>query len=158
MAILTLEQARAVLSIKDADPARDLLITEFCEAVDAVVEWYVDNWVEQRILKFTVPASGVIRTNVLEVISGVDASGADVDVSGVRVSPQGLVSGGPRGVWQMTAEVGFERVPPAILRGASEILLQAWATQRGGESAPAFLVPYRAAAWLAPLVSGGGFA
>lgn len=157
MAILSLEQARAVLSFQDADTSRDELIREFCDAVDTVVEGYVDNWVARRVVSFPVPVSGLVRSRVIAVVSGVDVSGAAVDVSGVRVSPDGLVSGfAPGGV--LTAEVGFVDMPAAFVRGASEILLQAWQTQRGGEAAPAFLVPYRAAAWLDPFVVAGGFA
>ena len=165
MPILSLPEARAALSLRDADDERDALIVEFCAGVDAVVEGYLGDWVVAREVTIDAPASGVLPgRSVVSVVSGEyrDGSGA-VDVSGMYVTDAGILatsdgSALPSRPWRVTLEVGSDEVAAGIKRGAAEILVQAWATQRGGDAPPAFLVPYRAAAWLDPHALVGGFA
>lgn len=157
MPILGLEQAKAALSIRDANTDRDTLVVEFSEAVDAVVEQYIGNWVARREITIDVPPGGILPgTNVVSLMSGeyIDGSGP-VDVSGMSVSSAGILTGAsgsslPSGAWRLTLQVGLDEIPAAIKRGAAEILIEAWKTQQGGDAAGAFLVPFRAAAWLDP--------
>jgi len=157
--ILELEEARAALNLQDAKAERDALIEEFCVAVDAVVEQYLGDWVDPRDVTIDAPADGVLPgATVREVKAGeyLDGTGP-VDVAGMRVTGAGILQPPPGRAlparpWRLTLAVGHENVPAAIKRGAAEILIQAWATQRfdSGGDVPAFLVPYRAAAWLDP--------
>jgi hypothetical protein len=58
---------------------------------------------------------------------------------------------------QVTVTVGMVPIPENIKSGAKEILDLAWATQRGKDR-PAFLVSYRAQAWLSNSEQSLGFA
>lgn len=158
MPILELEDARAALNLQDPNTERDELIEQFCAAVDAVVEQYLGDWVTRRDVTIDAPADGVLPgATVHEVKSGVYLDGTGpVDVAGMRVTGAGILQPAPGRAlpprpWQVTLTVGHTEVPAAIKRGAAEILIQAWATQRRDPAeVPAFLVPYRAAAWLDP--------
>lgn len=180
MALLTLDEAKAALNLVDVDPARDDLLLDFITGVTSVVEAEV-GWVDQRteVLKirqgdwprrnncewsyeFALPGR-----NVISLTSGVDdRSGLSIDVTGMYVSDGGVlryVSGAalPLQPWTLTLVVGMTTVPPAIKRGAAEVLIEAWATQRGpgpAGDARSFLIPRRAAAWFAGYETGPGFA
>lgn len=157
--ILTLREARKALNIKDANDERDALISEFLAGVDTAVEGHLNDWVVRRQVTIDVPTSGLLPgRNVISIVSARQhADGTAIATDGLRVTRAGIMTGGQNlGAWEVTLEVGLDEIPAAIKRGAAEILIQAWETQRGGDAAPgAFLVPYRAAAWLDPLALTG---
>ncbi len=99
---------------------------------------------------------------VLSVTSGTYLSDSStVDVSKM-VADNGMIfqsngSAMPYRTWTMTYQEGRAEVPDGIKKGALEVLQLAWATQRT-KDAPAFLIPYRAAAWFKPHARKLGFA
>ena len=171
MALLTLLEAKAALSLTDTDTVRDALLTEFIASVTSVVEAEV-GWIDQRTEEFKIRQGGcevaLPGYNIISLTSGVyDRTGLPVDVTDMFVSAGGVLrnihgASLPLEPWTLTLVVGMTTVPLAIKRGAAEVLIEAWATQRGpggttGEARP-FLIPYRAAAWFAGYETGPGFA
>ena len=158
--LLTLEEPKAALRLVDEDTDRDDLVEEHIDGVTTIVEDRV-GWVTTRDITIEVPgqiAHFVLPgKNVIELTSGEDiATATPVDMTGIRVNSIGVLhraDGGamPAEPWILTLTVGMDPIPSAIKRGAAEVLIEAWATQRqtpgqGGEIRP-FLIPHRAAAW-----------
>lgn len=170
-ALLTLEEAKKALRLRDDDTDRDELVEQFVEGVTSVVEARV-GWVVPRELTVEIRQGGVEvalpGSRVLSLTSGAFVDGGDpVDVSGMSVGVGGVIrmidgSGLPSRPWSLTLQVGMDPIPDAIRRGAAEILIEAWATQRGtpgsDDEIRPFLVPHRAAAWFTGYELYHGFA
>jgi hypothetical protein len=157
--LLTLEDAKEALRLKDEDSTRDDILAVFIEGVTSIVEERV-GWVTERDETVEVrscgPAVVLQGMNILSLTSGASISDDSVvDVSGMYADAAGILrnkdgSHLPTSPWRLTMVVGMDPIPEAIRRAAAEILIQGWATQRQkpGETPAAFLVPNRAAAWL----------
>jgi len=169
-AILTLDEAKAALRFEDTDPERDDLLLDFVNGITDVVEQQV-GFVAQRSIELEIRQYGtevvLAGRNFLDIVSGVDvATGSPIDVTGMYIDWAGILRTTTNTVlpslpWRLTVNVGLNPVPDAIKRGAAEVLIEAWATQRGsiaGGEARAFLIPYRAQAWLEPYTMADGFA
>lgn len=160
--LLELPEARTILRLRDS--SADTTLQLFLDGVNTVVEERVGP-VSTRNETVEVRRTGteyvLPHMNVVSLVSGVEvASGTAVDVTAMYVSPGGILrrtDGGllPTVVWRLTYVAGMADVPPAIKRGAAEILILAWATRRQipgadeAEVAPPFLISYRAEAWFA---------
>lgn len=169
--LLTLDEAKTALRLRDDDSERDDLVQEYIDAVTSVVEARV-GWVSTRSITVEIRDGGqevaLPGSRVISLTSGAYIDGgAVIDVTGMRVGVGGVLrningSGLPSQPWTLTLEVGMNPIPGAIKRGAAEILIEAWKSQRGkpGEvpDTNAFLIPYRAAAWFAGYELGPGFA
>ena len=106
--------------------------------------------------------AGLPFANVISIQSvTIRATGTTVTTTGIVVDGTRIkyASGAslPYGDLTIAYTVGMTVVPSNIKYGALEILSQAWATQRNKE-VPAFLIPYRAEAWLMPHDRMDGFA
>lgn len=159
--LLSIYEAKEVLRLRDDKPERDDLLQAFVDGITTVVEEIVGPVSEQTVT-VDIRRSGyevvLPYMNVISLTSGVYiADATTVDVTGMYVASGGILrntdgSQLPTSEWRLTMVAGMATVPAAIQRAAGEILILAWATQRqipGSDEAPAFLIPYRAAAWLA---------
>ncbi len=167
--ILTVSDAKSALRLRDNDVDRDDLLESFIEGVTDVVEdsvgWVVPRTVVVEFDQFNAQSAALVSGNVLSLTSGVEIqSGATVDISTLYVDINGVLHNSLANTalcarpWRLTLEVGMDPIPEAILRGAAEILIEAWSTQRNApgvaDSSRPFLVPYRAAAWFASYQNG----
>ena len=163
MALLTLPEARAFLNFEDEDATRDEVLQEYIDGVTAVVEREVGP-IEVR--QVTVTATGDGRTCALPVSNIISIDEVVDQRTGLTVDHVGIVVGAGSVLWsptgvslvgrdlQVKVTVGMgDDVPPNLKLAAVEILKLAWAVQRSDE-APAFLIPYRAQALLAPSIPG----
>jgi hypothetical protein len=169
--LLTLDEAKTALRLQDDNSERDDLVQEYVDAVTSVVEARV-GWIVPREITVQIRESGyevaLPGQNVISLTSGAyDDGGAVIDVTGMAVGVGGVLRRTNRGrlpklPWTLTLQVGMNPIPGAIKRGAAEILIEAWKSQRGkpGEvpDTNAFLIPYRAAAWFTGFEQYGGFA
>ena len=156
--LLELEDAKDALRLKDEDATRDAILDVFIEGVTSVVEERV-GWVTERDVTVDVRSTGAAVVlpgmNVISLTSGASISDdSDVDVSGMYVDSAGILrnkdgSRLPSSPWRLTMVVGMDPIPEAIKRGAAEVLIEAWASQRQAPSTELkpFLISYRAAAW-----------
>ena len=166
--ILSLARAKSILRLQDSDAMRDQLISDtLLPAVDDIVEQHV-GWVVPRVRTFTIDArqrgQEVVLPGgrVLDVQAATDASGNNVDVTGVTVDAAGIVQPGPAGhlpagQWELTVRIGMDPIPRALVMAAGELLVTAWENYRASDPKP-FVVSYRAAAWLAPFTNGATIA
>lgn len=166
MSILTLAEAKRFLKITDADTGgRDVELQAMLDGITSVVEREVGP-VSPAQVTVNVRSNGrtaVLPTsNVLTVDKVVDrVNGSSLALTGLVVdgsvlrNPSGSLTGA--GDLAVTVTVGMNPIPANIKLAAKEILDLAWATQRGKER-PAFLVPYRAQAYLTNNAAPLGFA
>lgn len=169
--LITLQEAKTALRLVDDDSERDDLLAQYVNAVTSVVEARV-GWVSTRTIELEIRGAGyeyaLPGSSVQNIVSGsyVDG-GAAIDVSGMSVGIGGvlrLTNGGqlPIRPWTLTLDVGMDPIPPAIKRGALEILAEAWKSNRmrPGEvpDMQPYLIPHRAAAWFVGFEQYDGFA
>jgi hypothetical protein len=158
--LLSLDEAKEALRLVDDDVARDDLLQTFLDGIASVVEERVGPVSESEVTvdvrrcgsEVVLPYMNVISLTSGEYVTdgtAIDVTGMYADASGVLRNTNGTSL--PSTPWRLTMTVGMAEIPAAIKRAAAEILILAWATQRQkpSDEAPAFLVPYRAAAWLA---------
>lgn len=160
--IVGLAEAKAYLNIEDDDGDEEL--RAFIEGVTEVVENGDGNDfrgvgpVVRRTVTATIYPNGscvasLPYTEVLSLTSAVDVgTGVTVSLTGYTFD-QGVLRPAygadlPLRPWTITYVVGRPSLPANIRLGALEILKLAWNSQRGNGEPPAFLVPYRAQAWL----------
>lgn len=167
-ALLTLTEAKTALRLTNPDEPTVQLLQSFIDGVTRVVESYV-GYVTERTEVIEIGQGGLEVAlpgrNYISLTSGAYVtSGATVDVTGMYVGTGGVLRSTagtilPARPWRLTAEVGMTEIPSNIKRAAAEILIEAWATQRGKPAAELrpFLVPNRAAAWLVGDEIGPGF-
>lgn len=167
--IVTLGEARDFLQFDDGDTAEDAKLLDFITGVTPVVEREVGPVVAREVTDIIYPTQtseypfiALPQSPVVSLTSGAllrDDSTVDVSAmvadSGVLFTKDG--SALPGEPWSLTYVVGRADVPQNIKMGALEILDLAWDTQRESD-APAFLISYRAAAWLKPDILSLGFA
>lgn len=165
--ILDLRRAKAVLNLEDEDSVRDQILREtLLPAVDEIIEHFV-GWVvkRDRTLRIAPRQQGepvlLPGTRVLAVISATSEAGP-IDVTGITVDDAGIVrpasgSSLPLGAWSLTVSSGMDPIPAALQLAASEVLVTAWENYQSGEP-NAFVLSYRAEAWLWPYTNGATFA
>lgn len=163
--ILSLAEAKAALNIRPADTDQDDELRDMLEGLTSVVEKEVGAVVRRTrtsILRpcgdwrLPLPYSPVISATSATLVrdaSSVDVTGWYADGSLLYCGTTGFF---PYEPFTLTYVVGRPDLPANIRKGAVEILRLAWASQRASEP-PAFLIPYRAAAWLAPEQQTLGF-
>lgn len=161
--LLSLDEAKDVLRIRDVKVERDDLLQDFVNGITTVIEEIVGPVSEQTVTVDVMRSGTEVvlpYMNVISLTSGAYiADSTVVDVTGMYVASGGILrntdgSQLPSTPWRLTLIAGMADVPEAIKRAAGEILILAWATQRqipgaNDDAAPAFLIPYRAEAWLA---------
>jgi hypothetical protein len=170
--IIGLEEAKDFLNITDT--SQDEELRAMIEGVTAVVEsgdgkdFPGVGPVVRRTVTTVVRADGscyeypLPTTQILSLTSGayldgggsVSLTGYTFDDSILRAPYGGYLPSAP---WTLTYVVGRPSLPSNIRMGALEILKLAWASQRGGDQ-PAFLVSFRALAWLGSETPALGFA
>ena len=148
------------------DTEEDGELGEFITGVTPVVEREVGPVVARVETDLIVPCGGgpvpLPQWPVVSITSGVLLrDGSSVDVSKM-VADRGMLftsdgSSLPSVPWRLTYVVGHSPVPQNLKLGALEILDLAWATQRD-QDPPAFLISFRAMAWLKPDPPLPGFA
>lgn len=166
MSILTLDEAKRFLKIVDPDSGgRDAELQAMLDGITDVVEGEVGP-VDVRQIEVRGVSNGraaVLPTsNVLSVDELIDRDG-NVSLSAAGLVVDGAVLRNPSGSLPggsdllVTVTVGMQPIPKNIKSAAREILDLAWATQRGKDR-PAFLIPYRAEAFMKNSPSPLGFA
>jgi hypothetical protein len=165
--IVTLTEARTFLNFDDDSSSDDDdELQGFITALTPVVEAEVGPVVSRETSDIIYPTGGAVplpQWPVVSLTSGVLLhDDSVVDVAGMTADKSMLFmtdgSSLPFEPWTLTYVVGRESIPANIRQGALEILGLAWETQRGEGDLPAFLIPYRAAAWLRPTPALPGFA
>lgn len=167
--IVSLLEARDFLGFDSGDSSDDGKLLEFITGITPVVEREVGPVVARTVTDIiyatqtsACPMVTLPQWPVVSLTSGAllrDDSAVDVSA---MVTDKGVLftkdfTPLPAGPWRLTYVVGRSPVPENIKNGALEILDLAWATQRE-QDAPAFLVSYRAMAWLKSGVLALGFA
>lgn len=160
--LVTLEEAKSFLNIPDDVTDDDTELGGFISGITRPVENLVGVVVQRSVTDILYPSSGLTiplpRWPVVSLTSGVLLrNGGPVDVSNMVADRSVLWMKNyaifPVEPWALTYLAGqvadTASVPQNIKYGALEVLKLAWATQRGAD-APAFLVSYRAEAWLSP--------
>ena len=158
--ILTLDEARSALNLKDPNAERDVRLAEVLDGVGDAIEKYLGDWVVPRDegVELQPGITTLPGSNVRAIASAETVAGEPVDVTGLAVSAAGVLTGSlPPVPWLLTVAVGLDPIPRSVANGAREVLRQAWEIQRS-ETPSTFLIPYRAAAWLDGHALVGGFA
>lgn len=169
--IVTLAEAKAFLEFDTDDTSQDDELQSFITAITGIVEEEIGPVVQREATSLIRPLTVVTQMPtpdwpIQSVTSGVYLDDStDVDTSkiianeGILLTTDGTIL--PSRAWTMTYVAGLvadtASVPLGIKKGALEILKLAWASQRTGEP-PAFLISYRAAAWLKRYAPNLGFA
>lgn len=162
--IFTLQEAKDFLNIEDSSD--DAELAGFISGVTAVVEDVVGPVVPRPVTSIFYPTQErAIPLPVWPVISLTSGqlvrNGSPVDVTNMVIDRGALWMKNyailPVEPFTLTYQAGRATTPDNIKKGAQEILKLAWASQRNSD-APAFLISYRAMAWLQPEATSLGFA
>lgn len=175
--LVTLAEAKAFLNMDADDTSEDSELSSFITGITKVIESGDDKFhgvgpVVEREQTAIVAAAGYCYSvsapawPIASLTSGAyldDDSTVDITQ---MIADRGLLitknySPFPARPWTLTFQAGrvaaTADVPQNIKNGALEVLKLAWTSQRGGQP-PAFLIPYRAAAWLTADAFALGFA
>lgn len=164
--IVTLDEARAFLNIDSDDSAEDSELGSFITAITDVVEAEVGPIVPRSKssiiytcgeLEYPAPDWPIVSLTsgaYLDDSTAVDITRLIFDRGVLLTNNASPLPGRP---WTLTYSAGRAVTPDSIKKGALEVLKLAWGTQRG-QDAPAFLIPYRAAAWFKSSQFSLGFA
>jgi len=164
--IVTLPAAKKFLGMDDGVTDEDLQLADFITGITPVVEREVGPVVAREVTDIIYPSSNLPvplpRWPVVSITAGAllrDSSAVDTSK---MVFDNGMIftsdsSPMPSEPWRLTYVVGRDPVPQNLRLGALEILDLAWATQRD-QDPPAFLISFRAMAWLKPDPPLPGFA
>lgn len=171
--IVSLAEAKDFLDIDDSD--EDDLLRGMLEGITAVVEdgdgksFAGVGPVVRRTVTTRIPGDGregymLPYTAIVSLTSGAYVSDASAVTLTSYTFTDGILRpayGGrlPSADWTLTYVVGRPDLPANIRMGALEILREAWDSQRGSREIPsAYLIPYRAQAWLGGDSQALGFA
>lgn len=165
MALVTLDEARSFLNIRDTGAAIDTEIQAAIDAVTVLVEREVGPIVQRSVTSVVSSRNGravLPLKNIISITSITNViDGSVVSVTGLSTTHSilGYTSGThlPNGDLSVVYVVGVTPVPKNIKYGALEVLKLAWAAQ-SREELPAFLLSYRASAWFLPDQVLPGFA